>query len=54
MVINRLGYDNTSTIGLTSKHGFMKLIFRANRYGTVSVDENREPQGRPRQVEAAR
>src|SRR5436190_21076660 len=27
MVINRLGYDKASTIGLISKHGFMKLRF---------------------------
>src|SRR5579859_5597879 len=31
MVINRLGYDNASTIGLISKHGFMKLRFVVGR-----------------------
>jgi hypothetical protein len=41
MVINRLGYDDASTIGLISKHGFMKLILRASRYGAVSADGNR-------------
>ena len=38
MVINRLGYDNVSTTGLISKHGFMKLISRLSRFGIVSFD----------------
>lgn len=33
MVINRLGYDNASTIGLINKHGFMKLSRPAGLYG---------------------
>jgi hypothetical protein len=41
MVINRLGYDNASTIGLVSKHGFMKLILLASPYRAVSADESR-------------
>jgi hypothetical protein len=40
MVINRLGYK-VSTIGLISKHGFMKLVLRANRFGrSCSSKEN--------------
>ena len=38
MVINRLGYDNVSTTGLISKHGFMKLISRCSRFETVPFD----------------
>ena len=38
MVINRLGYDNVSTTGLISKHGFMKLISRSGRLEIVSFD----------------
>jgi hypothetical protein len=42
MVINRLGYDNASTIGLINKHGFMKLSLLASRCeGAYLPDEDR-------------